>query len=209
MKILAFSDVHCDLEACARIVQAAEDADLVIGAGDFARAHRGLEETMQALEPIAAKAIHVPGNNETEAALRAATSARVLHGQAVEFGGLRIGGLGGAVPPMPHPGWHSFDIPEKEAAQMLAAIGRADILISHSPPRDSVDMLGPNGLFGMHGAIGSTAVRAWVEEAQPRLVLCGHVHDSWGRRARIGQSEIANLGPTINWFELEEKDGAH
>ena len=52
MKILAFSDVHCDLGVCAALVAAAEAADLVIGAGDFARVHRGLAECMAALEPI-------------------------------------------------------------------------------------------------------------------------------------------------------------
>ena len=69
-------------------------------------------------------------------------------------------------------------------------------------------MLGPEGLFGMQGAIGSEALRTFVEQTQPRLVLSGHVHPSWGRRARIGPSEIANLGPTVNWFELEVEDGA-
>ncbi len=203
MRILAFSDLHCDLEACARIVAAAADADLVIGAGDFARAHQGLEETLEALEPIAARAIYVPGNNETEAALRASTGAVVLHGETAEVAGVRIGGLGGAVPPMPHPGWQSFDISEETAAELLERIGAVDVLISHSPPRDTVDMLGPEGLFGMHGAIGSEAVRAAVERTRPALVLCGHVHPSWGRRARIGASEIANLGPTVNWFETK------
>ena len=38
MKILAFSDLHCDLEAAQRIVAASGPADVVVGAGDFVAA---------------------------------------------------------------------------------------------------------------------------------------------------------------------------
>ncbi len=37
MKILAFSDVHCDHAACEALVAVAGQADLIIGAGDFAQ----------------------------------------------------------------------------------------------------------------------------------------------------------------------------
>ncbi len=43
MRLLAFSDLHRDLEAVARLVERSADADVVIGAGDFASQHRGLE----------------------------------------------------------------------------------------------------------------------------------------------------------------------
>jgi len=195
MKILAFSDLHRDLEACAAIVTAARTADLVIGAGDFATRHKGLAETLAALAPVLDRAILVPGNNETEAALRAATTARVLHGEVAEVGGLHIAGIGAAVPPLPPMDWTSFDLSEKQATAMLDRINCADILISHSPPKGVADEI--RGL----GSIGSHAVRAAIERLKPRLVLCGHVHDCWGMTGRIGGSEVCNLGPGLTWFE--------
>ena len=51
---------------------AARDSDVVIGAGDFASVHEGLEETIAALAAIETPTILIPGNNETEDALRAA-----------------------------------------------------------------------------------------------------------------------------------------
>ncbi len=209
MKILAFSDVHCDLAACRRIVAAGAQADLVIGAGDFARAHRGLDETMAALAPLADRAVYVPGNNETAQALRASTGAAVLHGEAITFGGLRIVGIGAAVPPLPPLPWGSFDLEEEAAAAMLAPFDRADILISHSPPRDTVDRLAAEGLLGMHGAIGSQAVRAAALRLRPAFAFCGHVHDSWGKRALLGDTLVANLGPRANWFELGGDNGGN
>ena len=52
MRILAFSDLHRDLDQGARLVEMSAEADVVIGAGDFASVHEGLEETIAALAPI-------------------------------------------------------------------------------------------------------------------------------------------------------------
>jgi predicted phosphodiesterase len=70
MRILAFSDIHRDLDQAARLVEMSADADVVIGAGDFASVHDGLAETIEALAAIEAPTVLVPGNNETEDALR-------------------------------------------------------------------------------------------------------------------------------------------
>ena len=53
VKLLAFSDLHRDLGQAAKLVEMSADADVVIGAGDFASVHEGLEETIDALAAIA------------------------------------------------------------------------------------------------------------------------------------------------------------
>ncbi len=197
MRILAFSDVHCDQAACEALVLAAADADLVIGAGDFAQRREGLAETMAILEPIAARAIYVAGNNETPEELRAATSATVLHGQMTTRQGLRIYGLGGAIPELNITAFESFDIPEAEAAPLLGAADGADIVICHSPPKGVADVM------ASRGSMGSVAILETIRRVRPKLMLCGHVHDCWGARDMVGQTQVANLGPKINWIELE------
>ncbi len=52
MKLLAFSDLHRDVEQATLLVEAARAADVVIAAGDFVSIHKGLEETIEALRPI-------------------------------------------------------------------------------------------------------------------------------------------------------------
>ncbi|GGD37598.1 metallophosphoesterase family protein [Sinisalibacter lacisalsi] len=198
MRILAFSDLHMARARAADLVAASREADLVIGAGDFGNMRRGVGAAMAMLAGIEAPLVMVPGNNESEEELRAAApeGAHVLHGAGIGIGGLRIFGLGGGVPVTPFGPW-SWDLTEDEAAALLAGSEGADIIVSHSPPKGIADRTS-SGL-----SVGSTAVRDAVDRVQPRLLLCGHIHDCWGEEARRGATRIVNLGPTVNWFELE------
>lgn len=201
MKILAFSDLHCDLDRAARLTEMSAEADLVVGAGDFASMHEKLAPTIKALSGIEAPALLVPGNNETLEALRddatAWPSARVLHGEAAEIEGIRFFGLGAGIPTTP---WDwSFDLSEDEAAERLEKLEEGiDVLILHSPPDHACDSSGkPDAPH-----FGSRAARGAIEAKQPKLVFCGHIHEAWGQRDEIGASRIANLGPGGSFFEV-------
>jgi Icc-related predicted phosphoesterase len=199
MKILAFSDLHRDLNQAEALTRMAEDADVVVGAGDFASAHQGLEETIEALSGIETPAVLVPGNNETHEALSEAVAslwpaAYVLHGNEVEIDGRIFFGLGAGIPTTP---WDwSFDLDETEAEAALADLPEHAILVVHSPPRNHCDTAGD----GMH--LGSTAVLAAIERTDPRLVVCGHIHEAWGQTSKVGGTEIINLGPSGRLIEV-------
>ncbi len=198
MRIVAASDLHLDEQHRTTFLRAAEEADLCLLAGDYAQRREGLAEYVAAFDGLAGKALIIAGNNETVEELRAASALPVLHGNSVTFGGLTISGLGGATPPLPQLPWGSFDLTEEQAADQLAQIPAADVLITHSPPR---------GLGDWHhqvGEIGSTSVRDAIERLQPQLALCGHVHDSWGARGHIGRTLVANLGPVPVVFEVTQ-----
>lgn len=197
MRILAFSDLHRAAAAARRLVEMSQDADLVIAAGDFTNHRQDLPGALDLIAGITTPIIMVPGNNESEAELRAAApaNATVLHGEATEVGGLRIFGLGYAVPVTPFKDW-SCDLDETTAAAMLAKCEDADILISHSPPKGVVDVAG-NGQ-----SLGSTAVLEAIERIAPSLTVCGHIHDSWGQSAMVGSTQVVNLGPAGTWFDF-------
>jgi Icc-related predicted phosphoesterase len=191
VKILAFSDLHRDLEQGARLVEMSAEADVVIGAGDFASMHEGLEETIGALAAIATPTVLVPGNNETVDALHEATAgwsaATVLHG--TEFYG-----LGAGIPVTP---WDwSFDLDDGAATEMLAPCPEGAVLVLHSPPKDHCDSAGGGGNFG------SPALLRAIEEKRPRLAVCGHIHESWGCESQVGETPVRNLGPKGTWLEV-------
>ncbi|WP_424985344.1 metallophosphoesterase family protein [Microbulbifer sp. S227A] len=201
MKILAFSDLHGARNRAASIVEASAAADLVIGAGDFCNMRKGLNEAMAMLAGIAAPLVLVPGNAESHDELAAAApdGAVVLHGQGAEVAGLRLFGLGYGVPETPFGEW-SCDLSEARAGDMLADCETADILILHSPPKGIAD------LTSTGQSVGSDAIHAAIARIQPQLAVCGHIHDSWGRRGSIGTSEVVNLGPLPNWFDIDPRE---
>jgi uncharacterized protein len=197
MKILAFSDLHCDLAQGARLVEMSAEADVVIGAGDFASMHEGLEETIAALSKIETPTVLVPGNNETVDALREAAAewaaATVLHGEGATIDGTEFFGLGAGIPVTP---WEwSFDLDDEAATAMLASCPEGTVLVLHSPPKDHCDS-------GGGGNFGSPALLQAIEEKRPRLAVCGHIHESWGCESEIGPTPVRNLGPKGTWIEI-------
>lgn len=196
MKLLAFSDLHRDLDQGAKLVEMSAEADVVIGAGDFASIHEGLEETIGALQAIDKPTVLVPGNNETADALRAAAAgwetATVLHGEGTEIEGTEFFGLGAGVPTTP---WEwSFDLSEEEAAAMIEPCPEGAVLVLHSPPKGHCD--GPGEGFG------SPALLAAIEAKRPRVAVFGHIHEDWGCSSEVGGTALRNLGPRGTWLDL-------
>ncbi len=164
----------------------------MIAAGDFASVHEGLEETIDALRPISVPTVLVPGNNETEDALRAACegwdAATVLHGQGAEIDGTQFFGLGAGIPITP---WDwSFDLDEDQAAERLAACPEGAVLVVHSPPKGHCD----TSSSGDH--LGSEAILEAIEAKHPPLAVCGHIHEAWGAEDEVGETRVINLGPS-------------
>ncbi len=198
MRLLAFSDLHRNLDQARELVERSSNADVVIAAGDFASIHEGLEETIGALKPIATPTLLVPGNNETEDALRAACegwdAATVLHGQEAQIGGEVFFGLGAGIPVTP---WDwSFDLDEQQAAKKLEACPDGAILVVHSPPRGHCD----TSSDGQH--LGSKAILEAIEAKRPPVVVCGHIHEAWGDEDQLGATRILNLGPSGHTIEV-------
>jgi Icc-related predicted phosphoesterase len=199
MKLLLFSDLHKDTAAATRMVELSRTADFVVGAGDFANARTGVSTCIDILKAIRIPAVLVPGNNESYDELVAACagwqSARVLHGTGVEIEGVPFFGIGGGIPITPFGSW-SYDFSEVEAERLLRDCPGGAVLVSHSPPKGAVDVTGSGQ------SLGSTAVRDAVISLKPRLVVCGHIHASAGKRAQIGNTTVINAGPAGTLLDL-------
>ena len=164
MRILAFSDLHCDLAGAARLVEASEDVDLVIGAGDFASVHSGLErDDRRAAARSTTPTLLVPGNNEREDDLRAACAgwdaATVLHGEGTEVDGVSFWGLGAGHPDHPV----GLELRPRRAGgggDARRASEDGMVLIVHSPPFGHVDTSSTGHHLGSRAILSAIEARA-------------------------------------------------
>lgn len=199
MKLLLCSDIHCDSDAARSLVEGSADADVLVCAGDLAVMRRGLEPVIDILAEAACPAVLVPGNGESDTELADACAdwedAHVLHGTGCEIDGVSFWGLGAGVPVTPFGSW-SFDLSEEEAEALLADCPENGVLVTHSPPYGHVDVAGG----GDH--LGSRAILKTIERVTPRLVVCGHIHDSWEEESWVGPTRIVNAGPKGVWADV-------
>jgi Icc-related predicted phosphoesterase len=66
-------------------------------------------------------------------------------------------------------------------------LNKNSILVSHCPPYGYLDKIET----GEH--VGSKILLSAIKKYKPRLVLCGHIHESKGK-AKIGKTIVYNLG---------------
>lgn len=87
------------------------------------------------------------------------------------------------------PFWGAFNLKEEQLAEKYRDIPKdVDILISHAPPFQIFDGVplhfsteGQQEVQGLLHHTGSPSLRAKVFEIKPKLLICGHIHDAFGR----------------------------
>jgi hypothetical protein len=91
----------------------------------------------------------------------------------------------------------SSDRCRQVVAAELAALGDAVndspghlVIVTHVPPRETACAVDRRGIDR-----GSVQLRRWIEEHQPAVVVCGHVHHREVVLDRIGQTVVVNPGP--------------
>ncbi|MFN8125832.1 MAG: metallophosphoesterase [Candidatus Nanopelagicales bacterium] len=113
---------------------------------------------------------------------------RVLDGESVEVGGLRLGFVGGGLrTPMRTP----FEISDEEFAAKVERLGEVDVLFSHIPPAV------PEATYDVVARRlerGSRALRDYIADVQPRFAFHGHVHQPLVPRVSIGRTQVVNVG---------------
>ena len=192
MKLLLFSDLHCNAGKAKQLVELSRDVDVVVGAGDFGNLRRGLDRSIDVLQSINKPAVLVPGNSESDSELHEAcrqwSSAHVLHGAGVKIDGVEFFGIGGGIPVTPFGSW-SFDFTEEQAAELLVDCPEKCVLVTHSPPKGTVD------ISSQGASLGSVTLGQVIESRRPQLVVCGHIHESSGKHEFIGSTPVVNAGP--------------
>jgi Icc-related predicted phosphoesterase len=194
MRIIAFTDIHGAYSKVEETLRK-EPADVVIIGGDLTNVGSAAEvrSAIQRFQTVNPNLVAVAGNMD----LPQHDEVFVTMGISINGRGKAIGDVGffgvsgGPKSPLHTP----YEITEEEiAARALAGYKdvehcRIKIFVPHPPPFGTrVDIVHS----GIH--VGSSAVRDFIEDYKPAVVICGHIHEARGKDT-IEQSIIVNCGP--------------
>lgn len=193
-RLAVIGDVHANLKRLARVVERidAVGVDGVLMVGDLACAGRGVRsarklklyrrkvaEVLDTVGGLGLPVCYVPGNHD----LPGLSLPGNVDGALAEIADLRIAGIGGTNPPargFPYE-WQDDDIRARQVPD-------CDVLISHCPPADTPLDFARGA--GRH--VGSAAIRERAE-AHRGVLVCGHIHESFGV-AQVGGCLMLNAG---------------
>jgi Icc-related predicted phosphoesterase len=209
MRLAYFTDVHSRFERVSEVARKLGEIDAIVIGGDLTNGGSPAEavRAIAGWSSLAARLFAVAGNWDSAAIDAVLAELGVaLDGRGIALAEIGLCGVSASpISAINAP----YELEEAEIGRRLdagfAAIEscRVRIVCSHTPPVDTACDRIYSGAY-----IGSSAVRAFVEERQPELVLCGHVHEGRGFDA-IGRTRIANPGPIRDGYYavVEIEDG--
>jgi len=202
LRILAVSDFHGQPNANENLLKFLERGyDCVLLIGDLTNfgPMSAAEDLLNRVKAVGAPTLAVPGNCDPKQILEVLDKHGVnLHARCVELGGISFVGLGGSnLTPFNTP----FELQETEIQEELEKLARAAgdsmVLVTHAPPFDTrVDLISA----GSH--VGSKSIRQFIEQRQPLVAICAHVHEA-RNTDKLGRTLIVNPGPVSRGFAAE------
>ena len=156
------------------------DADVFIHAGDLTK--RGRKEQLKRVLREISKLPHehkliIAGNHDHCMAwsdltdLYAEYGVVCLHNASTEINGVKFFGT----PYTPRYGTWDFMLWERDLCEMTNTFPTdVDVFISHGPPYRILDTT----YYCKHA--GSTSTRLFLDKVKPKVMICGHIHESHG-----------------------------
>ncbi len=194
MKILAVSDIHGKYMKIMEYLKK-NAVDLIILTGDITDfgPPELAEEILNEISFFNIPVLAIPGNCDPVNLYGNIDNSKAIniHGRSVTIKNIGICGFGGSNPtPFNTP--LEFDELEiyDQAHRVMEGIKdhKVTLLVTHAPPFDTKTDLLPSG-----DHVGSESIRRVIEEFQPTLNVCGHIHESRAMD-EIGETKVVNPG---------------
>jgi len=187
MLIYAVADIHANIERIKRIraVVSEHKPDLLVVAGDIINYIRP-EKTLGILNDLSVPVLAVRGNSDPayiEKYFNRFSNLASLHLNRVTVQSIPFVGLSGTIP---LPFRNRVGLRKKFLMEKVSPlIDSQTVFVVHTPPWGSMDQV--MGRF--HS--GSKMVRNLIEKTQPKLLICGHIHEAAGV-AEVGETTVVN-----------------
>lgn len=211
MRILNISDTHGKpsvIEASSEVARK-NQPDIITLSGDIT--HRGavyqIKEMVTRLHVLSNIPVYFVSGNMDPASIQDSVFEEgtfYVKDRALEVGRFKIIGLSGSPPTLFNTVYERSEEELREALERNKQDAENAILLSHAPPYGTeLDKT----RAGSHA--GSQAVLDFINEHQPLLVLCGHVHEAQGI-STIGRTTVVNPGAAIHGkaslIEIDQND---
>lgn len=193
MKILAFTDIHGSLEAIKRVSKKIKEQkpELLICAGDISVFESSIFSIFKKLNSLDKKIIMIHGNHEDASTFvkysKRFTNIIFIHKKHFVFENVLLLGFGGG-------GFSMIDKDFEKTSKKFKNIIKENsdkkiILVTHAPPYktklDNID--------GEH--CGNKSIRKFAEKNKVDFLICGHLHENFGKEDKIRKTIILNPGP--------------
>jgi Icc-related predicted phosphoesterase len=192
MRILAFTDLHDHMPFFIKLKKKAEQADIIICAGDMTIFERGIAKVIAKIASLGKETYIIHGNHEEAVNVRNECAKHknlhFCHKRVFRMNGISIFGYGGGGFSYVDRGFEQFMESFKYALQ------KKNILVTHAPAYGTgVDMV-----MGEHA--GNRSIRKYVKCFN--LAVSGHLHEANGRKQVIGKTLLINPGPEGRLIEV-------
>ncbi|MBU1202405.1 MAG: metallophosphoesterase family protein [Nanoarchaeota archaeon] len=195
MKILAFTDNHGSPDDLRQIEKKAKQVDIIVCGGDFTIFEHQIEYHLEKLNNLPRKVLLIHGNHEDEEILRIYTkhykNIEFIHAGYHDTGTHVFIGYGGG-------GFTTTDKKFEEISKKFPRImeGKKSIIVFHGPPHGTrLDLMA-------EGYVGNKSFTRFIVDNQPALVICGHLHEHFNKKDKIGKTIVINPGPTGEIIEI-------
>ena len=187
MKIIAFADPHASLTSLKEVEKKAKDADLILCAGDISIFEQYLEQFLERMNKMGKPVLLIHGNHETEelteTLCQGLKNLMFIHKKLHKIGNYVFVGFGGG----------GFGQVDNDFDNFIKKIkikqGEKLVLMTHGPPYGTkLDIIGK-------GHYGCRSYTNGIKILKPILYICGHFHETFEAKDKIGNSILANPGP--------------
>jgi len=192
MRILSAGDLHGDRSLAEKLAKKAEDehVDLVLLCGDLTMADEEPTGLIGAFLKRGQKVLFVPGNHDSNATadfLSTVYPIKNLHGYSAQYKEIGIFGCGKANIGPERLTEQEFHATLTEAHRKIELFAKR-IMVTHVHPSGTVAEKMTRYFKG------SAGVRKAIEELQPDIAFCCHVHEAEGLEEQIGKTRVINVG---------------
>ncbi len=208
MKILAFTDFHGDEKIIAKILKniKKENPDVLVCTGDFTVFGKNLNKIMSKFL-VGKPLVFIPGNHEdNEKSLYVFAKkpeALLVHQTAIVVGGVLFVGSGGGIYGKNEP---TLDISKKLLALKIKNFKKNHptgkvVFLTHRPAHGTKCDFMPE----IKENVGAINITEFIKKNPIDLHICGHIHECFDTRDKIGKTITMNPGPDGTIIKISNK----